>query len=216
MLVRLVFASWRMVTALTSSQALTAENERLRLSNPTESIWRMRKEELVELAIAELGLTRTQASAETVIVLRERLRRSRKMQAVEADPLLSVPARLERMLAADLVKECTTRQISVAPLPGEKGERMTRAQMMLAIRDDVTRRQSAPEDDWHMTVDSEKKADETIPKEDKAPPGAVLGGACEWAACVQERIGPMGHVPGEGDWSAHSRRRSYSAAGSAA
>ena len=79
LLVRLVFASWKMVKALTTNQALTAENERLmRAATPTESIWRMRKEELVEVAIAELGVTRTQANAETVIVLRERIRRSRK------------------------------------------------------------------------------------------------------------------------------------------
>ena len=223
LLVRLVFASWRMVKALTTNQALTAENERLsKAATPTESIWRMRKEELVEVAIAELGVTRTQANAETVIVLRERIRRSRKEQAAEADPLQAVPPGLERMRVEDLVKECTNRQISVAALPGEKGPRMARPQMMIAIRDDVARRQTeSKEDDWHMTVDTDKMDTDKMEsgsasKEEKSPPGTVLEGACEGPAGLPKRIGPMGHVPGEGNWSAYSRCRGNSTAGSAA
>ena len=160
LLVRLVFASWRMVKVLTHNQALTTENERLaKLASPIESIWRMKKEELIELAIAELGLTRTQASRETVIVLRERLRRSRKEAVAQSDPLQTVPAGLERMRVEELVKECTRRLISVAPLSGEQGLRLTRPQMILAIRDDVARRQNAPvETEWSMEVDSRSHA----------------------------------------------------------
>ena len=156
LLVRLTFASWRMVTALTSSQTLQAENQRLREINPKESIWLMKKADLVEVAIAELGYTRTQATAKTVIELRERLRVSRKEHREEEDPLLKVPAKMERMVVEELVSECTRRAISVAPLPGEKGARKTRAQMMIAIRDDVARRQTPKEaeDAWEMTVDS--------------------------------------------------------------
>ena len=156
LLVRLTFASWRMVTALTSSQTLQAENQRLREINPKESIWLMKKADLVEVAIAELGYTRTQATAKTVIELRERLRVSRKEHREEEDPLLKVPAKMERMVVEELVSECTRRAISVAPLPGEKGARKTRAQMMIAIRDDVARRQTPKEaeDEWQMTVDS--------------------------------------------------------------
>ena len=99
LLVRLVFASWRMVKVLTLNQALIAENERLtKLAGPIESIWRMRKEELIEIAIAELGVTRTQASKETVLVLRERIRRSRKESVAQSYPLQTVPVGLERML----------------------------------------------------------------------------------------------------------------------
>ena len=100
-----MLTSWWMITALTSIQALKAENERLKEINPKESIWLMKKADLVEVAIAELGWTRAQAAAKTVIEIREMLRRSRKAQMAEEDPLLKIPPKLERMLAEELVRE---------------------------------------------------------------------------------------------------------------
>ena len=79
------------------------------------------------------------------------------------------------MLAEELVKGCTKRSISVAPLPGEKGARKTRAQMIIDIRDDVARRQTPKEaeDEWQMTVDSdakikEEKGTEMLPPRSRA------------------------------------------------
>ena len=156
LLVRLTFASWMMVAALTTNLALKAENDRLRAINPKESIWQMRKAELVEVAIAELGYTRMQAAEKTVLELRERLRVARKQHREEEDPMVKLPPRMERMTVDELVQECTKRSISVAPLPGEKGQRKTRVQMTMAIRDDVARRLTPKkaEDEWQMTVDS--------------------------------------------------------------
>ena len=141
-----------MVTALTTCQALKAENQRIKDINPKESIWLMKKAELVEVAMAELGFTRSQAQEKTVGELKERLKQSRKEHKEAEDPFLKPPPKMEKMLAADLVKECTKRGISVAPLPGEKGDRQTRPQMMLAIRNDVARRLTrVGEEDWQMT-----------------------------------------------------------------
>ena len=163
MLLRLALSNWRLIIAQTANLALRTENERLKQINPKESIWVMRKAELIELGIAELGLTRVQATDKTVDELRERLRVSRKQTKEEEDPLLRVPVGMTKMTAVDLVVECTKRAISVAPLTGEKGTRKTRPQMMLDIRNDVDRRVAAAakvEADWvmPMTVDAEAAA----------------------------------------------------------
>ena len=148
-----------MAVAQTACQALQAENERLKRINPKESIWVMKKAELVELGVSELGTTRTQATKMTVDELRERLRVSRKQSKEEEDPLTRLPVGMSKMKAADLVVECTKRCISVAPLPGEKGNQKTRPQMMLEIRNDVDRRLATAaktEAEWvmPMTVDA--------------------------------------------------------------
>ena len=157
LLLRLALSNWRLITAQTMSQALLAENERLQRINPKESIWQMKKAELVELGIAELSLTRVQATKMTVDELRDRLRVSRKQAKEEEDPLTKLPVGMGKMKSAELVVQCTHRCISVAPLPGEKGALKTRAQMMLEIRNDVARRTAAnAEEEWHMpmTVDA--------------------------------------------------------------
>ena len=151
---RLAISNWRLIAVQTSNQALLAENERLQLINPKESIWQMRKAELVELAVTELMLSRTTAAKMTVEELRERLRISRKQAKEEEDPLNRLPVGLGKMTSSQLVVECNQRLISVAPLPGEKGITKTRAQMLLEIRNDVVRRQTPnTEEDW-MNVDT--------------------------------------------------------------
>ena len=159
---RVALTNWRLAAVQTMNQALLTENERLRKINPKESIWQMKKAELVEVAVAELGITRVQASVITVDELRERLRVARKQSKEEEDPLTKLPVGMGKMKAAELVVECTKRCISVAPLPGEKGTQKTRPQMMLEIRNDVARRTAASADEeWHMpmTVDAEATAD---------------------------------------------------------
>ena len=115
LLLRLALSNWRLITAQTMSQALLAENERLQRINPKESIWQMKKAELVELGITELRLTRTLATKMTVEELRERLRVSRKQAKEEEDPLTKLPVGMGKMTSAELVVQCTQRCISVAP-----------------------------------------------------------------------------------------------------
>ena len=73
------------------------------------NIWEMRKDELMEVARKELGFTAAQLAKETVVTLRENIRRSRAETRSEADPLASLPKGLERMSQQDLVRECLAR-----------------------------------------------------------------------------------------------------------
>ena len=66
LLLRLALSNWRLIITQTANVALRTENARLKQINPRESIWLMRKAELIEVAIAELGLTRVQATDKTV------------------------------------------------------------------------------------------------------------------------------------------------------
>ena len=97
---RLALGSWKLAAALTMNRALMAENERLQNINPKESSWQMKKAELVEVAIAELGVSRVQASKMTVDELRERLRVARKQSKEEEAPLMKLPAGMGKMKAA--------------------------------------------------------------------------------------------------------------------
>ena len=167
-----------MTVAQAMSQALLAENERLHRINPKESIWQMKKAELVELGVSELGVSRVQAARMTVEEIRERLRVPRKQSKEEEDPLMKLPVGMGKMKAADLVVECTKRCISVAPLQGEKGSQKTRPQMTLEIRNDVARRTtaSAAEEGWHMpmTVDAGAASRAETPADPNAPTGSSI------------------------------------------
>ena len=120
MLLRLALSNWRLIITQTTNAALRTENARLKQINPRESIWLMRKAELIEVAVAELGLTRVQAGDRTVEELRERLRVSRRQTKEEEDPLLRLPVGLSKMTAEALVVECTKRAISVRPVEGDR------------------------------------------------------------------------------------------------
>ena len=155
LLVRLSFASWRMIVQATPAAALRTENERLSqlMGKQKDSIWVMNKEGLIEVAIRELGLTRVQAGKETVVTLRERIRRARAQNTADADPLKKIPPGLDRMKVDQLTAECTKRLLSTATLK-------TRPQMILAIREDVANRlQATPED---MEVDKEGRKTEWL------------------------------------------------------
>ena len=148
LLVRLTFVTWKMIVQATLAEALGTEVRCLKqlLGKGKESIWVMNKEGLIEVAIRELNMTRVQAGAETVLTLRERIRKARALNIVEADPLRKIPPGLDRMKADQLATECTKRLLSTATLK-------TRPQMILAIREDVANRQQATPED--MEVDQE-------------------------------------------------------------
>ena len=90
------------------------------------SIWQMRKAELVELAVLELGWPRRQAEAETVGQLRLALREMRDEQKATtalASPQSALPKGLNRMLLAQLREEATTRQIELTKADGKSKTR---------------------------------------------------------------------------------------------
>ena len=142
---RRVFAAWRMRTLMTLVQVLKSENQSLteRLGKQKSSIWSMRKEDLIEVARKELGMNRWDAEKETVITLREKIRRNRSQIQEESDPLVTLPRGLERMTSAQLCSECQLRGLDISPLPGNRGSVKTRPQMILMIREGVELKNSS-------------------------------------------------------------------------
>ena len=161
--------AWRNQTLATLKEAWQSEALRLRemLGKRSDSIWHMNRAELARKAQQELGMSASQISRETVTTLREKLRRARAQAKEEADPMLQIPKGLERMNVDTLIEQCILRGLDIAPLPGTKGARKTRPQMIVAIREDVEVRiaeaenekkkdqQAAStrggEDDWQMS-----------------------------------------------------------------
>ena len=64
---------------------------------PETSIWRMKKEPLVEVAIAELDITRAQAMKQNMECLRQRIKERRDMLNTVVDPLMKLPKGLSKM-----------------------------------------------------------------------------------------------------------------------
>ena len=102
----------------------------------------MKKSDLVEVAQRELGVTMSQANSETVLTLREKIRRNRSQAAEEKDPLSRTPKGLERMTVEALLAECAVRRLDTEALPGSTRRLKTRPQMILMIREDVELRSS--------------------------------------------------------------------------
>jgi hypothetical protein len=93
----------------------------------------MTKVELVEMARTQLGMTLATANTKTVVVLRELLRASKAQTEEILDPLAKIPKGLDQMVKAALESEMEFRNLEVR-------DKMTRPQMILAIRDQVEER----------------------------------------------------------------------------
>ena len=107
---------------------------------PETSIWRMKKEQLVEVAIEELSITRAQATKSNMDTLKQRIKQSRDMLKTHADPLACLPKGFSMMSYAELVREMTKRNL---PMPeGMNGPHRacTRGFMKVKIEDDVEQR----------------------------------------------------------------------------
>ena len=104
-MLQLVVRTWRLWTLSMSLEAAWTEVERLRskLGKESDSIWKMNKAELVELARRELGMSLMEANDQTVIMLRERIRARREMLHTVADPNDALPKGLNKMPFADTV-----------------------------------------------------------------------------------------------------------------
>ena len=127
-----VFQAWELYVKKVVVKALEAENERLQtlVKKKSESIWEMNKADLVEVARLELNMTMTQAAKETVITLREKIRRNRQIVKEAQDPMLVLPPGLQRMKHAELLVEMERRNL---PIPIGA----THPQMILMIREQV-------------------------------------------------------------------------------
>jgi len=130
-----IFNAWMRVVMTIKFEASACEVARLtdKLGKKNSSIWNQTKEELVEITRRELGMTVTLASNETVLTLRELIRRNREMYKANADPLSNAPKGLENMIKEALVEEAKKRGL---PTEGTQ----TRQSLWLLIRDDLRMR----------------------------------------------------------------------------
>ena len=128
---RVVFQAWQMVILQQNQAALQSEVTSLRTQvDRPETIWNMTKAELVEKAYEEVGMSRAQAEAKTVTILREMIRRNRQLTRVQVDPMAVLPKGLNQMRLDDLKAVMAERNL---PL----GDRVTRATMIVAITEHV-------------------------------------------------------------------------------
>ena len=127
---RCLFQGWLLVTSRTQLAAAEGEITRLRerLGKVHNSLWGMRKADLIEVAATELGIQRNRAAKMTVVELRERIRAGR-VEIGPLDPLFVNPPNLARMTKEQLQTDCERR--------GLPTEDMTRGAMIVMIRDDV-------------------------------------------------------------------------------
>ena len=152
---------WHRATLETSREGLFAEVERLkqRLGSQSESIWKMSRADLEEVARKEIGVTQAELNKETVTTLRERIRLNRAMLKTATDPLASLPKGLSKMLSEALREEIQLRGLPEWP-------NATRAQMEILVRDDVAARitlsnratSSTTDDDFEMVPERRAKA----------------------------------------------------------
>ena len=107
---------------------------------PEKSIWRMKKDPLVEVAVRELGMTRVEAMKYDMHSLRERIKRARDMLKTTEDPLAKKPVGFSNMTHAELVRQMEKRNLPMPPGRNGAHRANTRGFMKVAIEDDIERR----------------------------------------------------------------------------
>ena len=128
------------------------------------SIWRTKREQLVEVFIDELGMTRSQAAKETALTLRQKIKANRGMLHTVADPLDELPKGLSRMSHAELCKEMEKRGLHMPT--GQRGAHRanTKGYMIVAIKDHVEQRRllsthQAPQTEENLPVPATSSTD---------------------------------------------------------
>jgi len=149
---RVLFLAWERMVIKKNLAAYVSEAESLkqRLGSSKESIWKMKKADLVEVAQRECGLSLAKAQADTVEILREKIRTVRKFRDSLDDPLAATPKGMGKMSLEELRDEVQKRGLPVDP-------NGTRVQLQMMIRDDADHRimQSAPGATATGTVDED-------------------------------------------------------------
>ena len=132
---QVVLREWQRYVLKVKVEGLEAEVARLAPDDDKEeSIWTMKKEQLIEVARRELCMTIAQAQTTQVRFLREQIRKQRKMAKMSTDPMAYIPKGLSRMNLAELKEEHEKRGL---PWPA-KATKVAFEQM---ITDDCKRRE---------------------------------------------------------------------------
>jgi hypothetical protein len=148
-LLRTCFSQWRILTLATLLQLARAAITTASSAVET-SMWKMKKEDLIEMARRELRLENHQAAKATVIELREMIRQHRASAQNMRDPRLQVPKGPSKMTVAEPLQECNARDTQFEASSNSRGP--NRAQMIMAIKQWVATAggQEQPETDWYM------------------------------------------------------------------
>ena len=107
---------------------------------PETSIWRMKKEQLVEVAIEELSLTRSEAKKSNLESLRQRIKQSRDMLKTTEDPLAVKPVGFGKMSREELVRQMEMRNLAMPQGMSGHHRACTRGFMKVAIEEDIAQR----------------------------------------------------------------------------
>ena len=159
-----MFQAWALITVRQKAAAAVTEVDRLRkkFGAKATSLWTMNRDELLEVARTELGMTKGKTDLENVITLREKIRRVRKLTSAKTDPLAQTPKGLTSMSSTALQAEIESRGLPAM-------DKQTRPAMIVQIKDDVAARSllseretpsessKALDDDWDMAEDPTKK-----------------------------------------------------------
>ena len=160
---RCLFLAWERIVIKRDNLALTAEVENLkqRTAKSSDSIWQMKKADLMEVARKELGMSLKDANADTVDILREKIQRVRALKDSLDDPQAATPPGLGKMKLAELRDEILNRGLEVDP-------NETRVQLQMRIRDDAdvrimqsTLATSTTDEDYEMIPAQVAKAKST-------------------------------------------------------
>ena len=153
--VRILFSTWHGYAKAEQCKYLTDTVEQLQQQvtdlqeqveylqdqmEPEKSIWRMKKEQLVEVAVEELELTRAQAQKQSVDVLRQRIKARRDILNAVANPLDRLPVGFSKMKKEELEQEMQKRGLPLLEGMNGRHHANTRGYMKVAIQDDVEQR----------------------------------------------------------------------------
>ena len=136
-ILQLCFLAWTRHHARIGQAAGWAEVDRLNAlhGKETNSIWKMNKAKLIEVARMELGMSIAAAEKETTATLREKIRSQRSVVNATEDIHDKLPTGLSSMKIAELLLEVEQRNL---PIP----EHPTRGKLIVLIRDDVNNRKT--------------------------------------------------------------------------
>jgi hypothetical protein len=144
-IIRAVLVCWQLVAVKAKNCELQDEIRRLRARQvelPTvtstaateQSIWRMKKAELVEVAVQELLITHQQASNITVAALRHLIKENRDQLQEPTAQQSGLPSGLSRMSHKELAVQADARGINVLD-PRRRHGMKVRQQLIMDIQE---------------------------------------------------------------------------------
>ena len=117
---QITFLAWKAETLHIDLERVNEECQKLAASigKRTESMWHMRKADLVQVAMKDLGWTFNEANAARVGLLRLEIKENRQQKNAaeeQVDPLAAIPKGLAKLRQAELVEHMVARNLTLPP-----------------------------------------------------------------------------------------------------